>query len=111
MRHNYGSLATGPPIAERHRCHFTVSALVNLLPVGALDQQFPGCPKVAERCVVIEAVKVDYRIVWMSQLLDVPRSFYAWRNRVETASRARRRELAVELKAALPVPVRRSVAC
>jgi hypothetical protein len=44
---------------------------------------------------VIEAEKAHYSIAWMCRLLDVPRSsFYAWRNRVETPTRARRRELA-----------------
>jgi transposase InsO family protein len=47
---------------------------------------------------VIEAEKANYRITWMCELLDVARSsFYAWRNRVETPSQARRRALAVEV--------------
>jgi len=45
---------------------------------------------------VIEAEKANYKVAWMCRMLDVPRSsFYAWRNRVETSSVARRRELAV----------------
>ncbi|MDT4984441.1 MAG: hypothetical protein QOF95_1931, partial [Pseudonocardiales bacterium] len=36
--------------------------------------------------MVIVEVKVVCRIVLMSQMLDVPRSFYAWRNRIETAT-------------------------
>jgi transposase InsO family protein len=44
---------------------------------------------------VIEAEKANYPIGWMCRLLNVPRSsFYAWRNRVETPTQARRRELA-----------------
>jgi putative transposase len=44
---------------------------------------------------VIDAEKACYPIVWMCQLLGVPRSTsYAWRNRAETATAARRRELA-----------------
>ena len=47
---------------------------------------------------MIEAEKANYRITWMCELLDVARSsFYAWRNRVETPSQARRRALAVEV--------------
>jgi putative transposase len=47
---------------------------------------------------VIEAEKANYKIVWMCALLDVARSsFYAWRNRVETPTQARRRELALEI--------------
>jgi putative transposase len=49
--------------------------------------------------VVIEAEKANYKIVWMCQMLNVPRSsFYAWRSRVETPTGARRRELAVEVQ-------------
>ena len=47
---------------------------------------------------MIEAEKANYPIDWMCRLLKVPRSsFYAWRGRVETATQARRRELAVEV--------------
>jgi transposase InsO family protein len=50
---------------------------------------------------VIDAEKASYKIAWMRRLLGVPRSsFYAWRNRAETATAARRRELAVRVKAA-----------
>jgi transposase-like protein len=56
---------------------------------------------VAERCAVIDAEKATCKIAWMCQLLGVPRSsFYAWRSRAETATAARRRELAVQVKAA-----------
>lgn len=44
---------------------------------------------------MIEAEKANYKIAWMCRLLDVPRSsFYAWRNRAETPTQARRRQLA-----------------
>jgi putative transposase len=44
---------------------------------------------------VIDAEKANYPVAWMCRLLRVPRSsFYAWRNRAETASAARRRQLA-----------------
>jgi transposase InsO family protein len=44
---------------------------------------------------LIDAEKATYPIVWMCRMLGVPRStFYAWRNRAETATAARRRELA-----------------
>lgn len=47
---------------------------------------------------MIEAEKANYKIVFMCELLHVPRSsFYAWRDRVETPTRVRRRELAVEV--------------
>jgi hypothetical protein len=50
---------------------------------------------------VIGAQKANYKIAWMCALLGVPRSsFYAWRNRAESATAARRRELAVRAKAA-----------
>src|SRR5438477_238810 len=54
---------------------------------------------VAERCAVIGAEKATYKISWMCRLLGVPRSsFYAWCNRAETATAARRRELAAEVR-------------
>ena len=44
---------------------------------------------------MIEAEKANYKIAWMCGLLGVPRSsFYAWRHWAESASAARRRELA-----------------
>ena len=44
---------------------------------------------------MIDAEKANYKIAWMCALLSVPRSsFYAWRNRAETATAARRRQLA-----------------
>ena len=47
---------------------------------------------------MIEAEKANYTIAWMCRLLQVPRSsFYAWRNRVETPTAARRRELAAQV--------------
>jgi transposase InsO family protein len=50
---------------------------------------------------VIEAEKAHYKIAWMCRLLEVPRSsFYAWRNRVETPTAARRRELAALVRTA-----------
>jgi len=50
---------------------------------------------------VIDAEKANYKILWMCTLLKVPRSsFYAWRNRAETAAAARRRELSVLVTAA-----------
>jgi len=48
---------------------------------------------------VIEAEKANYKVAWMCRLLDVPRSsFYAWRNRVETPTAARRRDLAAHVR-------------
>jgi putative transposase len=48
---------------------------------------------------VIDAEKANYKIAWMCRLLRVPRSsFYAWRNKAETATAARRRELAVQVR-------------
>ena len=45
------------------------------------------------------AEKANYKISWMCRLLSVPRSsFYAWRNRAETATAARRRELAAHVR-------------
>ena len=53
----------------------------------------------AERAALIEAEKATYPIGWMCAQLGVPRSsFYAWRNRTETPTQARRRELAVEVR-------------
>ena len=47
---------------------------------------------------MIEVEKANYDVAWMCRLLHVPRSsFYAWRNRVETAGQARRRGLSVEV--------------
>lgn len=47
---------------------------------------------------MIEVEKANYDVAWMCRLLRVPRSsFYAWRNRVETAGQARRRQLATEV--------------
>jgi transposase InsO family protein len=48
---------------------------------------------------VIDAEKAGYKIAWMCRLLGVPRSsFYTWRNRAETATAARRRELAAQVQ-------------
>jgi transposase InsO family protein len=48
---------------------------------------------------LIQAEKANYKIVWMCEQLAVPRSsYYAWCNRVETPTQARRRELAVEIR-------------
>ncbi len=47
----------------------------------------------------MEAEKANYQIAWMCRLLQVPRSsFYAWRNRTETPTQARRRELARQVQ-------------
>ncbi len=47
---------------------------------------------------MIEVEKANYDVAWMCRLLRVPRSsFYAWRNRAETAGQARRRQLATEV--------------
>jgi len=49
---------------------------------------------------VIDAEKATYPIAWMCRLLKVPRSsFYAWANRTETPTRARRRVLAAAITA------------
>ena len=48
---------------------------------------------------MIDAEKANYKICWMCALLGVPRSsFYAWRHRAETATAARRRELAAHVR-------------
>jgi putative transposase len=48
---------------------------------------------------VIDAEKATCKIAWMCRLLKVPRSsFYAWRNTAETATAARRRELASQVR-------------
>ena len=42
---------------------------------------------------------MNYPVVWMCALLGVPRSsYYAWRHRIETATAARRRELAGQVR-------------
>jgi putative transposase len=49
---------------------------------------------------VIDAEKANYPIAFMCRLLTVPRSsFYAWTNRVETPTQARRRALAAAITA------------
>jgi putative transposase len=48
---------------------------------------------------LIEAEKATYKIVWMCRMLSVPRSsYYVWRNRVETPTTARRRQLAAHVQ-------------
>jgi len=50
---------------------------------------------------LIESEKANYKITWMCRMLEVPRSsFYEWRRRAqqETATAARRRELAVQVR-------------
>jgi putative transposase len=48
---------------------------------------------------VIDAEKANYKIAWMCRLLTVPRSsFYAWRHQAESATAARRRELAGQVR-------------
>ena len=48
---------------------------------------------------MIDAEKASYPVAWMCALLSVPRSsFYAWRNKAETAAAARRRELTVHVR-------------
>ena len=50
---------------------------------------------------MIDAEKANYKIAWMCRLLGVPRSsFYAWRNKAETATSARRRELGAQVRRA-----------
>ncbi len=49
---------------------------------------------------MIDAEKATYPIAWMCRLLQVPRSsFYAWTNRAETPTQARRRMLAAAINA------------
>ncbi len=49
---------------------------------------------------MIDAEKANYPIAFMCRLLRLPRSsFYAWANRVETPTQARRRALAVAIAA------------
>jgi putative transposase len=48
---------------------------------------------------VIDTEKATCKIAWMCRLLGVPRSsFYAGRNRAESATAARRRELAAQVR-------------
>ena len=49
---------------------------------------------------MIDAEKANYPIAFMCRLLHVPRSsFYAWTNRVETPTQARRRTLSAAIAA------------
>ena len=49
---------------------------------------------------MIDAEKANYPIAFMCRLLRVPRSsFYAWTNRVETPTQARRRQLSAAISA------------
>jgi putative transposase len=53
---------------------------------------------VAESCALIHAEKDNYDITFMCRLMRVPRStYYAWTNRAETPTQARRRALAAEV--------------
>jgi putative transposase len=48
---------------------------------------------------LIDAEKANYPIMFMCALLGVSRSsFYAWRNRVESATSVRHRELAEQVR-------------
>lgn len=48
---------------------------------------------------MIDAEKANYKVAWICLLLRVPRSsFYAWRNKAETATAGRRRERAVQVR-------------
>ncbi|TKK72518.1 IS3 family transposase [Kribbella jiaozuonensis] len=54
---------------------------------------------VAARCGLIEAEKDNYPIVFMCDLLALPRSsYYAWRHRAETVAGARRRVLGSQIR-------------
>ena len=54
----------------------------------------------SQKCALIEAEKAHYPIMFMCRLLKVARStYYAWVHRVETPTRARRRELAGHITA------------
>src|SRR3954452_21052151 len=55
---------------------------------------------VAERCALMHAEKDTYDVTFMCRLLGVARStYYAWSNRVESPTQARRRVLAAEVAA------------